>query len=115
MSVHQELDAEQGRTTAGHVVLSRFVVRDGWQDAVAAAFRARPGKVDTVDGFIRLDVLRPADRPCEFWLLTYWTDRNAYRRWHASHQRVDAHAGIPEGLRLVPGSAQLEAMEHITS
>ncbi len=101
--------------TVGHVALSRFEVRAGWEDAVADAFVARPRLVDDVDGFLRLDVLRPHANPREFWLLTFWTSRDAFDTWHRGHGRVQGHAGIPAGLRLVPGSAQLDALEHVTS
>lgn len=100
---------------AGHVAVSRFEVREGWEDAVVEAFRARPGLVDDVDGFLKLDVLRPRDNPREFWLLTYWTSESAFRQWHRGHGRTTAHAGIPEGLRLVPGSARVDAFDHVTT
>lgn len=100
---------------AGFVALSRFEVRPGWEDPVAEAFQNRPRRVEHAEGFLRLDVLRPEANPAEFWLLTYWTDEAAFRTWHASHDRVAAHAGMPPGLKLLPGSAQLVSLEHVTS
>ncbi len=52
--------------------------------------------------------------PREFWLLTSWTDEASYERSHREHRHA-AHLGLPGGLRLVPGSARLEAMEHVTA
>ncbi len=99
----------------GYVALSRFEVRAGWEEAVATAFRDRPHLVEHAPGFRRLDVLRPAAKPAEFWLLTYWTDEQAFREWHRGHGRVEAHRGMPAGLKLIPGSAELLDLEHVTS
>lgn len=99
----------------GYVALSRFEVRPGWEDAVAAAFRDRPRLVERASGFLRLDVLRPVHHPTEFWLITYWTHEAAFREWHRSHDRRSAHQGMPAGLRLIPGSAEIIELEHVTS
>lgn len=105
----------QEQPAPGYAALSRFEVRDGWEVAVATAFRERPHLVEETPGFLRLDVLRPTDGPTQFWLLTYWTDEDAFRAWHRGHDRKAAHAGIPDGLRLVPGSAEIAGFEHVTS
>lgn len=99
----------------GYVALSRFEVTDGFTDAVVEAFRDRPHLVEDAAGFVRLDVLRPIDQPAQFWLLTYWTDEDAFRTWHRGHDRILAHRGMPEGLRLVPGSFNLAAFRHVTT
>ena len=106
--------ASEVTARAGYVARSRFEVRPGWEDAVVQAFRDRPRLVEDAPGFLRLDVVRPTDNPREFWLLTYWEDAASFERWHREH-RTESHAGIPEGLRLVPGSARVDAMEHVTS
>ena len=99
----------------GFVALSRFEVMPGWEDAVSDAFADRPHQVEHAPGFVRLEVLRPAEHPAEFWLLTFWTDEAAFRVWHRSHDRKAAHAAMPDGLRLRPGSAQLSRFELIAS
>jgi len=102
-------------SSGGFVALSRFEVRAGWEDAVVAAFRDRPHEVERAPGFQRLDVLRPTSQPTEFWLITYWTHEQAFREWHRGHGRIEAHRGMPAGLKLVPGSAELLDLEHVTS
>ncbi|MEX0869675.1 MAG: antibiotic biosynthesis monooxygenase family protein [Nitriliruptoraceae bacterium] len=104
-----------GAPTAGHVAVRRFEVHEGWEQAVVDACRNRPGLVDDVDGFLRLDVVRPREHPQEFWLLTYWVSEAAFQDWHRGHGRVAGHAGIPAGLKLVPGSARVDAFDHVTS
>lgn len=99
----------------GFVALSRFEVMPGWADAVSDAFADRPHQVEDASGFVRLEVLRPAENPLEFWLLTFWTDEESFRIWHRSHDRKAAHAQMPAGLRLRPGSAQLSSFELIAT
>ncbi len=98
----------------GFVALSRFEVREGWEGDVTAAFRSRPHLVDDAPGFVRLEVLRPNDRPTEFWLFTYWTDEASFLTWHRDH-RKQAHHAIPKGLKLVPGSARVDHLDHVAS
>lgn len=82
---------------------------------VAEAFRSRPHMVEQAAGFVRLDVLTPADDDSEFWLLTYWTDEGSFRTWHASHLYRDSHAGIPKGLKLDPSATEVRAFRYVAS
>ena len=54
-------------------------------------------------------------RPEEIWLLTFWTDEASFHAWHHSHLYHDSHKGIPKGLKLVPGQAQVSHFEHVAS
>ena len=96
-------------------VLSRFVVANGMAEEVKQAFLLRPHLVDGAKGFVRLDVLSPDDAPNEIWLITYWTDLQSYQIWHASHEYRESHSGIPKGLKLVPGSANLRIFSLIAT
>ncbi len=96
-------------------VLSRFVVANDMDADVKRAFVLRPHLVDGAAGFVRMDVLSPEDMPNEIWLMTYWADIASYRTWHKSHAYHESHAGIPKGLKLVPGSATLRIFNLIAS
>jgi heme-degrading monooxygenase HmoA len=96
------------------VALSRFTVAH-MSDQVKQAFRQRPHRVDTANGFVRMEVLSPCDSPNEIWLITYWTDESSYRTWHHSHLYQESHVGIPKGLRLVPKSVSIRCFEHVAS
>lgn len=96
-------------------VLSRFVVANDMDAQVKQAFLVRPHLVDNAAGFVRMDVLSPEDMPNEIWLMTYWVDIASYRTWHKSHAYHESHAGIPKGLKLVPGSAALRVFNLIAS
>ena len=97
------------------VAHSSFTVANGMTDEVKAAFRNRPRHVETAPGFVRMDVISPLASPDEIWLITYWEDEASYRTWHGSEDHHDAHAEIPRGLKLVPGSAQVRFFEHVCS
>ena len=93
------------------VALSRFIVANDTSDAVRTAFRNRPHLVDCAPGFLSMQVMYPIDGPKEVWLVTHWRDEQSYRTWHRSHEYHELHKGIPKGLKLVPGSANVRLFE----
>lgn len=93
------------------VALSRFTIANGMTDEVRAAFGNRPHLVDDAAGFLGMEVMSPVDAPAEIWLVTRWADEQSYRSWHRGHEYHDAHKGIPKGLKLVPGSAEVRLFE----
>lgn len=98
-----------------YVAVSRFRIRNNMTEDVAAAFRERPHRVDGADGFVRMDVISPADDASEFWLITYWRDEESFRAWHRSHEYRESHSGIPAGLKLDPAATQVRAFRYIAS
>lgn len=94
--------------------ISKFEVRNQMEEEVKEAFINRPGLVESADGFIGLDVLRPMENPAEFWLITHWETEDHFHYWHTNH-RSESHKGIPKGLKLVKRSFELRFFEHITS
>jgi heme-degrading monooxygenase HmoA len=101
--------------TPTYVSVSRFRVRNGMEGEVAQAFRERPHLVDGAPGFVRMDVLSPADDTAEFWLVTYWTDEESFRVWHHSHEFRDSHSYIPKGLKLDATATQLRSFTYVAS
>ena len=106
---------EAGGPPVGFVALSRFVVANGMEGEVKRAFNERPHLVDSAPGYVRMDVISPLDRPAEVWLITYWRDEESFRVWHRSHEYRESHRGIPRGLKLVPGSAEVRHFEYVSS
>ncbi len=82
---------------AAFAVRSRFVIANGMEQEVRAAFRSRPHLVDSAAGFVRMEVLSPLDRPAEIWLMTYWASQQNYRDWHDSHNTGIRTRGSPRG------------------
>lgn len=101
------------RAAAGFAVRSRFVIANGMEAEVRAAFRNRPHLVDSATGFQGMQVLSPQDRPAEIWLMTYWASQQDYRDWHAGHDYRASHAGIPKGLKLLGKETQIQLLEVI--
>ena len=99
----------------GYVALSRFVVANGMTAAVKEAFRHRPHLVEEAPGYLRMEVISPTERPDEIWLITFWSDEPSFRAWHHSHLYHASHAGIPKGLKLVPGETEIRGFEHVAS
>jgi heme oxygenase (mycobilin-producing) len=92
---------------ATFLALSKFKVRNGLEAEVRDAFLRRPHLVDEAEGFVRMDVVTPTGDEAEFWLLTFWESEASFRQWHHSHLYRQSHAGIPQGLKLVPEATEL--------
>ncbi len=101
--------------TAMFIALSTFAIANGMTEEVQQAFLRRPHLVDSVPGFVRMDVFSPVDNSEEIWLLTFWRDPESYHSWYRSHAHHESHRGIPNGLKLVPGTTQLRFFEHLCS
>lgn len=108
-------NADTINQTPKFVALSRFIIANDMTEAVKQAFVARPHLVDHASGFVRMDVLSPQEKPEEIWLVTYWTDEESFRTWHGSDLHHESHKGIPRGLKLVPGSAEVRHFEYVSS
>lgn len=85
-----------------HLAISRFTVANGMQEQVRQAFAERPHLVDESPGFLRMEVARPTGDDSEFWLMTWWTDKESFQSWHHGHSYRESHKGIPKGLRPDP-------------
>ncbi len=84
------------------VAMSQFTVSNGMENEVRQSFIDRPKLVDNHVGFIRMEVMSPEEKPQEFMLITYWTDKSSWKEWYRGHSYKEAHSGIPKGLKLVP-------------
>lgn len=113
--MESEFERGEREPRAGFVALSKFVVANGKTGEVKRAFAERPHLVDSARGYVRMDVISPLDRPEEIWLITYWRDEESFRVWHRSHEYHESHRGIPKGLKLVPGSAEVRHFEYVSS
>lgn len=96
------------------LALSRFTIAsDDMITPMREAFVQRPHRADQAAGFIRMEIVSPADTPREFWLLTWWNTAANFETWHHSHAFHDSHAGMPKGLKLVPKSTEIRVFDLI--
>src|SRR5687768_17194203 len=95
------------------VVISRFRVANGLEKEVERAFRERPRAVEGAPGFLWLEVCVDTADPALFYLVTRWTDLEAFERWHGSPDHRKSHELIPKGLKLDAAFTQLTRLVRI--
>ena len=80
------------------VVVNRFSVAEGHEDAFLERFRESAGNVTSRPGFVKFELLEPVDADV-FVAMTYWESKEAFRAWTDSEEFREAHAGEPpEGM-----------------
>jgi signal transduction histidine kinase/heme-degrading monooxygenase HmoA len=89
------------------VAISRFRVKNGMEEAVSQAFLDRPHLVDTVPGFLGMEVFTDLADSSTYYLITRWSDIDSFRDWHKSESHQQSHHLIPKGLKLDASVTQL--------
>jgi signal transduction histidine kinase len=95
------------------IVMSRFRVANGMEGDVQRAFQDRPRAVESAPGFLGLEVATDAADSAVFYLVTRWTDRDSFERWHQGPEHRTSHALIPKGLKLDATFTELTRMVKI--
>jgi len=93
------------------LVLSTFKVANGMEAEVREAFLNRPHLVDTVTGFLGMEVLSTHSDNSIFHLLTRWTDKASFEAWHSGPLHKASHIGIPKGLKLDASHTVIQVLE----
>ncbi len=74
------------------VVANRFRIADGYEEEFVERFRNREGMIEEQEGFVRFDLLTPANEDTDtFVALTYWESREAFEAWTESEAFEEAH------------------------
>jgi heme-degrading monooxygenase HmoA len=76
-----------------YVVINAITVPAAHADELAARFAGRAGMVESADGFMRFELLRPADGREQWLVMTTWRDQAAFEAWRSSASFGQAHAG----------------------
>ncbi|VAW95709.1 Antibiotic biosynthesis monooxygenase [hydrothermal vent metagenome] len=97
-----------------YVVANRVPVASGWEERFEARFRDRAGQVDKQAGFVRMDILRPADEDSPYVVLTTWEDEAAFNDWVGSEDFKLAHQN-PLPKEAFSGEGRLERHEVVIS
>jgi len=74
-----------------YIVANRVPVALSWRERFEERFRTRAGQIDQQPGFVRLQVLRPADVTSPYVVLTIWRDKAAFEAWVGSEDFRLAH------------------------
>lgn len=73
------------------VVTNRVAVETDWTEQFEERFRQRAGQVDKQPGFVRMEIMRPADENSPYLVMTVWKDEQAFRDWVGSDDFKLAH------------------------
>ena len=73
-------------------VMNRIPVKPEYAEQFEERFRNRAGLVDSMPGFIRNEVLRPAQEGKPYIVLTYWQSKADFERWTESDEFKQGHA-----------------------
>lgn len=73
-------------------VMNRIAVKPEYAEQFEERFRQRARLVEGMPGFLRNDVLRPAQAGKPYIVLTYWETREAFEAWTHSDAFRQGHA-----------------------
>jgi heme-degrading monooxygenase HmoA len=93
-----------------YIVANRVPVAAPWREQFEERFRTRAGQIDQQPGFVRLQVLRPADAESPYVVLTTWRDKAAFEAWVGSEDFRRAHQN-PLPQEAYTGEGRLEQHE----
>jgi len=74
-----------------YVVANRVYLEPEWSEVFERRFRERAGKIELEPGFLRMEVLRPADGKSPYVVVTAWESEAAFTRWVGSEHFKAAH------------------------
>jgi heme-degrading monooxygenase HmoA len=107
------LPSAPASTLASSAALCRFVVANGIEAELKAAFRGCPKIVGRAAGFVCGAVLCPLEGPREICLATQWRHASDYRAWHHGYSYRDSRRGIPKGLKLVDRDTSIREFDAV--
>ena len=93
-----------------YVSMSRLRVEPERADELVRAFRRRARLVDSVDGFLRLEVWQSDREAGEVLMVSHWRDRDCFRAYMRSREHRISHGRIDAGLK---DAIALERLEHL--
>lgn len=98
------------------VTSNRIPVNPEHADAFEQTFRDRASLVDSMDGFVAFQLLRPSKPTDPYIVMTFWESKAHFEAWTSSEEFKEGHAKsgtLPEGT--FSGHPTLELHEIIQS
>jgi len=92
------------------VAANRFRINEGYGEAFVDLFEDSMTTVDEQPGFVRFDLLAPADDGDTYIAQTYWESREAFEAWTNSDAFESAHDRDPPS-EMFDGHPSLELYE----
>lgn len=93
-----------------YMVANRVSVAPDWGEEFEGRFRQRAGQVDKQAGFVRMQILRPADDKSPYVVLTTWENEMVFNDWVGSEDFKLAHQN-PLPKEAFNGESGLERYE----
>ncbi|MEM7254545.1 MAG: antibiotic biosynthesis monooxygenase family protein [Pseudomonadota bacterium] len=97
-----------------YVVANRVPVAAAWREEFERRFRERAGQIDAQPGFLRMEILKPADDKSPYVVLTAWRDAEAFGAWVGSEDFKAAHRN-PMPKEAFEGESSMERHDVIIS
>ncbi|HTE19881.1 MAG TPA: antibiotic biosynthesis monooxygenase family protein [Armatimonadota bacterium] len=97
------------------LAVSRFRVANQMEQEVRAAILNRPRLVDSVAGFLGMEVFTDERDPGLFYLVTRWCDPRSFWDWRRSEGHPLSHLGIPEGPQLDASFTDIVVLDRLDS
>ncbi len=73
------------------VAVNRIFVKPEHREAFEERFRTRARLVETMPGFVRMEILRPMDGE-DYMVMTWWKDKESFEAWVNSEAFRKGHA-----------------------
>jgi len=73
------------------VAVNRIFVKPAYRDAFEERFKTRVRLVESMPGFVRMEILRPVEGE-DYLVMTWWKDRESFEAWVQSEAFRKGHA-----------------------
>ena len=73
------------------VVANRVPVAEEWKAEFEERFAKRAGEIESQEGFVRMQILRPVSDGAPYSVLTTWETEEAFKNWIGSPDFMLAH------------------------
>ncbi|MBN2612786.1 MAG: antibiotic biosynthesis monooxygenase [Bacteroidales bacterium] len=73
------------------VAINYITCKDFYREKFEKLFATRAKEVDTMPGFIRMQVLKPDDREGDYLIISHWKAEEDFRKWSHSPQFLEGH------------------------
>lgn len=77
------------------VKINAVTIPDGRGSELERRFADRLGSLDTVEGFLGFELLRPSDGSDRYFVYSRWTSEGSFEAWQSSDAFRHAHQRVP--------------------
>ncbi|HWQ80760.1 MAG TPA: antibiotic biosynthesis monooxygenase [Ignavibacteria bacterium] len=82
------------------VAINYITCKDHYKPRFEELFKTRIKAIDSMPGFIFMNVLKPLDGEGDYLIVSYWRSEEAFKDWTKSQNFIDGHRRGFEDIRL---------------